>query len=208
MIFGSAALLALGLVSCENPADKTADASVKEAVAKVDSGAQGGVKYTFTPNSKIGFVGSKVTGSHTGGFKTFTGFFTVKDGAPVGNEHRVSIDMNSTFSDAEKLTGHLKSADFFDTEKFPQSTFDVTELKKNSDTDYTISGNFTLHGVTKNISFPATVSKNGEVVKINSKFDINRKDFGVVYAGKTDDLIRDQVVIELDLEAAPEGKGA
>lgn len=206
LLFGSAALLALGLVSCENPADKTADASVKEAVAKTDSGAQGGVKYAFTSNSKIGFVGSKVTGSHSGGFKTFTGYFTVKDGAPVGNEHKVSIDMTSTFTDAEKLTGHLKSPDFFDVEKFPQSTFDITELKKNSDTDYTVAGNFTLHGVTKNITFPATVSKNGETVKINSKFDIKRKDFGIVYAGKTDDLIRDEVVIELDLEAKPDGK--
>ena len=77
--------------------------------------------------------------------------------------------MTSTFTDAEKLTGHLKSGDFFDVEKFPQSTFDITELKKNSDSDYTVSGNFTLHGVTKNITFPATVSKNGEAVKINSK---------------------------------------
>jgi polyisoprenoid-binding protein YceI len=201
LLVGSAALFALGLVSCDNPASKTTDATVKDAVAKTDTGAEGGTKYVFTENSKIGFVGSKVTGSHTGGFKTFSGHFTVKDGAPVGNDHKVVIEMESTFSDAEKLTAHLKSPDFFDVEKFPQSTFDVTELKKNSDTEYTVAGNFTLHGVTKNISFPATVSAAGETVKINSKFDINRKDFGIVYPGKTDDLIRDEVIIELDLEA-------
>jgi polyisoprenoid-binding protein YceI len=204
LLVGSAALFALGLVSCDNPASKTTDATVKDAVTKTDTGAEGGTKYVFTENSKIGFVGSKVTGSHTGGFKTFTGHFTVKDGAPVGNDHKVSIDMSSTFSDAEKLTEHLKSPDFFDVEKFPQSTFDVTELKKDSDTQYTVSGNFTLHGVTKNISFPATVTAAGETVKINTKFDINRKDFGIVYPGKTDDLIRDEVIIELDLEAKAE----
>lgn len=191
-------------VSCENPADKTTDAKVSEAVEKSSTAEAGGTKYVFTPASQVNFVGSKVTGSHTGGFKTFTGHFTIKDGAPVGNDHKVTIDMSSTFSDAEKLTGHLKSPDFFDVEKFPQSNFDVTEIKKNSDTSYTVSGNFTLHGQTKNISFPATVSQGTDSVKIDAKFDINRKDFGIVYAGKADDLIRDEVVIELKLEAKPE----
>ncbi|MES2438278.1 MAG: YceI family protein [Verrucomicrobiota bacterium] len=191
-------------VSCENPADKTTDAKVSTAVEKSATPEAGGTKYVFTPTSQVNFVGSKVTGSHTGGFKTFTGHFTIKDGAPVGNDHKVVIDMNSTFSDAEKLTGHLKSPDFFDVEKFPQSTFDVTEIKKNSDTAYTVSGNFTIHGQTKNISFPATVSQGADSVKIDAKFDINRKDFGIVYAGKADDLIRDEVVIELKLEAKPE----
>lgn len=191
-------------VSCENPADKTADAKVSAAVEKSNSAEAGGTKYVFTPESQVNFIGSKVTGSHSGGFKTFTGHFTIKDGAPVGNDHKVVIDMKSTFTDADKLTEHLKSPDFFDVEKFPQSSFDVTEIKKNSETSYTVAGNFTIHGQTKNISFPATVSQGTGSVKINAKFDINRKDFGIVYAGKTDDLIRDEVVIELKLEAKPE----
>ena len=197
-------LIALGLVACKNPADKTADASVKEAVAKNDSGPQNGVKYVFTEQSKIGFVGSKVTGSHNGGFKKFSGYFTVKDGKPVGNEHKVVIDMASTWADAEKLTGHLKSPDFFDVQKFPEATFDVTEVKEDPSGNYLVSGNFNLHGVEKNITFPATVSQNGDAVNIGAKFDINRKDFAINYPGKVDDLIRDEVVIELDLEAKPQ----
>jgi polyisoprenoid-binding protein YceI len=202
-----AAFLALSLVSCENPADKTADANVKEAVAKTTDTAAG-TKYVFAPESKIEFTGSKVTGKHDGGFKTFTGHFTVKDGAPVGNDHKVVIDMTSTFSDDEKLTGHLKAPDFFDVEKFPETTFDVTDIEKESenasDTAYTVSGNFKLHGVEKNISFPATVTQDGETVKIAATFDIKRKDFGIVYPGKAEDLIRDEVVIRLDLIAKPE----
>lgn len=193
----------IAFVSCENPADKTTDAKVSGAVEKTAT-SESGIKYVFTPASQVLFVGSKVTGSHSGGFKAFTGYFTIKDGAPVGNDHKVVIDMKSTFTDAEKLTSHLKSPDFFDVEKFPESTFDITGIKKDSDTAYTVSGNFTLHGQTKNISFPATVSQSGDSVKIDAKFDINRKDFGIVYAGKTDDLIRDEVVIELKLEAKPE----
>lgn len=190
--------------ACENPADKTTDAKVSTAVEKSGTTAAGGTKYVFTPESKVNFVGSKVTGSHQGGFKAFTGYFTIKDGAPVGNDHKVVIDMKSTFADDEKLTGHLKSPDFFDIEKFPESTFDVTNIQKTSETAYTVSGNLTLHGQTKNISFPATVSQTGELVKIDAKFDIKRKDFGIVYAGKADDLIRDEVVIELKLEAKPQ----
>lgn len=191
-------------VSCENPADKTTKAKVGETVAKTETIKAGGTKYVFTAASQVNFVGSKITGSHNGGFKAFTGYFTIKDGAPVGNDHKVVIDMKSAYADNEKLTGHLKSPDFFDVEKFPEATFDVTTIAKSSDTAYTVSGNFTLHGKSKNISFPATVSQNGDAVKIDSKFNINRKDFDIVYAGKVDDLIRDEVVIELKLEAKPE----
>lgn len=198
-----AAFLALSLASCDNPADKTADASVKDAVAKTTDTAAG-TRYVFTPESKIEFTGSKVTGKHDGGFKTFTGHFTIKDNAPVGNDHKVVIDMSSTWSDSDKLTEHLKAPDFFDVEKFPETTFDVTEVKKDSDTAYTVSGNFKLHGVEKNISFPATVTQDGETVKIAATFDIKRKDFGIVYPGKAEDLIRDEVVIRLDLVAKPE----
>jgi len=198
-----AALFAFTVISCENPADKTSDAAVKDKVEKTTDAATG-TKYVFTPESTVGFVGSKVTGSHNGGFKTFTGHFTVKDGKPVGNDHKVVIDMASTFSDAEKLTGHLKSPDFFDVEKYPQSTFDVTEIKAGDNGTYTVAGNFTLHGVTKNISFPATVTQGTDTVTIKAEFDIKRKDFGIVYPGKAEDLIRDEVVIKLDLTAKPQ----
>lgn len=200
-----AVIIGFSLFSCENPADKTADASVKDAVEKsADPVPAAGTKYVFAPESKVEFTGSKVTGKHDGGFKTFTGYFTVQDGKPVGTDHKVVIDMTSTWSDAEKLTEHLKSADFFDAEKFPQSTFDVTGVTPGENGSYTVAGNFTLHGVTKNITFPATVTQDGEAVMIKAEFDIKRKDFGIVYPGKAEDLIRDEVVIRLDLKATPE----
>lgn len=196
--------LAAFISSCGNPADSTVDAEVKAPVEKETVDTAEGVKYVFTPESTIGFTGSKVTGSHDGGFNTFTGHFTLADGAPVGNDHKVTIDMRSTWSDDEKLTGHLKSADFFDVEQYPVSTFDVTGVEKQDDGSYHISGNLTLHGVEKNIKIPASVSMEEEKVRITSEFDINRKDFGINYPGKQDDLIRDEVVIRFDLTATPE----
>lgn len=185
--------------ACKNPADKTQAATVKDAV-EVTANAAGGARYVFTENSTVGFTGSKVTGSHNGGFNKVKGHFSVKEGALSGNDHQVVIEMDSLWADAEKLTGHLKSADFFDVEKYPEATFVATSLNKKSENAYDVSGNFTLHGKTKNITFPATVTENGDLVKIDAKFNINREDFGIVYPGMQDDLIRNEVVIELKLE--------
>jgi polyisoprenoid-binding protein YceI len=191
------------LVSCGNPADNTVSASIADAVEKSGSSSGGGIRYEFLPTSEINFVGSKVTGSHDGGFKTFSGHFTILGDEPVGDDHRVEIDMDSTWSDSERLTRHLKNEDFFHVEQFPTSTFEATSIARQGGDAFSISGNFTLHGVTKNITFPATVSRDGETIHIGAEFDINRKDFGIVYAGMTDDLIRDEVVIKLNLHAAP-----
>jgi polyisoprenoid-binding protein YceI len=199
--FSAPLVIAAGLVSCENPADKTADATTKDAVAVETDAATDGTTYVLAPESTVGFVGSKVTGSHEGGFKTVTGTFTVAGDEVSGGSFE--IDMNSIWSDSDKLTEHLKADDFFKVAEFPVSTFTVTEIKK-SDSGYGISGNLKMRGVEKNISFPATASKDGELVKVTAEFDINRKDWGIAYDGKVDDVIRDEVVIKFDLVAAPE----
>ncbi len=192
----------LALASCSDPAEKTTDATVAES-APVATSSQD-TTYSFTQNSAIGFVGSKVTGSHEGGFKKFSGHFVVHNGTPEAGEF--TIQMDSTWSDNEKLTGHLKAPDFFDVEQFPVSTFEVTAFTRKSDQQYELSGNLTLHGETKNITFPTQVTQTGDTVRVHAEFDINRKDFGIVYPGKPDDLIRDNVVIKFDLEAKAKAK--
>jgi polyisoprenoid-binding protein YceI len=203
LILSASALL---IASCENPADKTTSATVSDAVETAPAAeSAAGVKYVLAPSSEIHFTGSKVTGSHSGGFKSFTGEFTVADGNLVGSGHKVVIDMNSIWSDDDKLTAHLKNEDFFHVEKHPQASFELTGVKALAqEGQYEVSGNLTLIGNTKNISFPATATMEDGKAKIHAKFDLNRKDFGVVYAGMADDLIRDQVVIELKLEAVPQ----
>jgi polyisoprenoid-binding protein YceI len=195
-------------VSCENPADKTESATVTDAVevpATTSAPAQGAVTYSLLPESEIHFVGSKVTGSHNGGFKTFTGAFTVADGKLVGTGQKVEIQMDSIWSDNDNLTGHLKNEDFFNVEKHPTSTFELTGLEAGEgEGTYKVSGNLTILGNTRNLSFPATATMSGDKVSIQAKFDINRTDWGITYAGKTDDLIRNEVVIELKLVAAPQ----
>jgi len=193
------ALAALTLAACEDPAKNKAKAVTGEAKTEsVSPSAVGEAKdYKFDQTtSKVGWVGSKVTGKHEGGFGSFRGTVHVVDGNPEKSSVQVDIDMPSITSDQEKLTGHLKSADFFDVEKFPKATFASTSVKGN-----TITGNLTLHGVQKQIAFPATVKINADDVSVDSEFAINRKDFGVNYPGKQDDLIRDDVVIKLTIRA-------
>jgi len=155
------------------------------------------------PQSKIEWTGSKVTGKHEGSFQQFDGWIALADDKPETAKFAVAIDMTSVKSDDEKLTGHLKSPDFFDVEKNPKASFVSTEIKAGGEkgATHTITGDLTLRGVTKPVSFPATVKVTADKVTAKSEFSINRKDWGIVYAGKADDLIRDNVVIKLDLAA-------
>lgn len=202
------ALLALGLTLGACAADPAADAPAAEvseaapATTPKPAPAVAATTYSFTEDSTIGFVGSKVTGSHDGGFKDFGGSMAVAGDDPTTTEVQVTIQTDSLWTDSEKLTGHLKSADFFDTAAYPTATFQSTGVTENADGTYTVTGDLDLHGVTKSISFPATieVTEAGDFTA-NAEFSIKRFDFGIEYKGKADDLIRDDVLIKLDLKA-------
>lgn len=171
----------------------------KRAVAPVAGSLTGAETYTFTGESKVEFTGVKPFGSHNGGFKKTSGQFQVKNGVPVSGSF--TIDMTSIWSDDEKLTKHLKNEDFFHVEKHPQSTFQIAGFQKQSETRYTVSGNFMMKGVTHNLTFPATVDQAGKVVKVSSQFQINRRDWGVSHKGVSDGLIRNKVKIRFFLVA-------
>ena len=203
VLFMVTGLLVLG---CKNPGAEVVPAKVEaapgskaEAAPSGEADATSASSLAITPsNSKIEFVGAKVTASHDGGFTDFSG--EVDLGDPVeASAIELTIQTNSLFADKEKLTKHLKSPDFFDVTKFPTATFRSTEIKKDGE-GHTISGDLTLHGVTKRISFPATVTVTESEVTANAEFSINRQDFGIAYAGMKDDLIRDLVVIKLSLQ--------
>lgn len=154
--------------------------------------------------SKVEFTGSKVTGKHDGGFKAFNGTIDLVDEKAADSKVQFEIDMSSVFTDTDGLTKHLQTGDFFEVEKFPRATFYsksiVADGAKGVD-GYIVTGDMTLHGVTKSVTFPATIKVEPAMVSVNSEFSINRKDFGIVYAGKADDLIRDDVVLRLGLNA-------
>lgn len=204
LVLAGTLALAAGIACDNNPTKDKAKAEVAEAVKAPEPTPAGGSTYTFSQDgSKLEWVGAKVTGKHDGGFKTFSGTVRLPDGKLENGTVTVDIDTESVFSDAEKLTGHLKSPDFFDTAKFPKARFASTAIKPGGEggATHTVTGNLELHGVTKSITFPAKIRQSGDEVTVEAEFGINRKDFGILYAGKADDLIKDDVLIKLDLHA-------
>lgn len=188
------------LTACSDPAADKPKVTATEAVP-IATPATTGERYSISnDNSKIEFVGSKVTGSHNGSFQKFSGTIDYA-GQPEKSQVSVNIDMNSVETDTAKLTEHLKTADFFEVSKYPQATFQSTEIKAGGEKGgtHTVTGNLQLHGVTKSITFPATINVTGDAVTVDSTFAINRKDFGINYAGAADNLIRDDVVLTLKI---------
>jgi polyisoprenoid-binding protein YceI len=207
---GLAFCLGLAAGACSNPADDAPPAQVSDAPAPAaaapDAAPASADLRTYSVSgetSTLDWVGSKVTRSHDGGFKVFSGEVTT-DGTPTGTSVQVTIDTTSLWSDTEKLTGHLKSADFFDVEKYPSASFESTSIAPGADGSgsYTVTGNLDLHGVEKQVSFPATIEIREDGVDVDAEFSIQRSQWGIVYAGMADDLIREDVVIKLDVNAA------
>jgi len=195
------------LAACDNnPIKDKVKADVAEPVKTTAAPVEGARKFVFSQDgSKLEWVGAKVTGKHDGGFKVFSGTVEVPGGKVEAGKVTVDIDATSVFSDNEKLTGHLKSADFFEVEKFPKARFVSTAVTPGgaAGATHTVTGNLELHGVTKSISFPAKIRASESEVAIEAEFGLNRKDFGILYTGKADDLIKDDVLIKLNIQAKP-----
>ena len=212
LLFG---ILSLGifLTACEDPAANkpkatTTNSSNATTNAANNSTAAAPAKsetLAINPeNSKVEFVGSKVTGKHDGGFKKFAGSVALVNGKPEDSTVSIDIDMNSVFTDTDALTKHLQTGDFFDVANNPKGSFKATKIVADPEKgagNYLVTGDLTLRGVTKSVTFPATITVSDGNVVVKAEFSINRKDFNILYAGKADDLIRDDVVIKLDLNA-------
>ncbi|MGY8653349.1 MAG: YceI family protein [Verrucomicrobiia bacterium] len=221
----SSTLLVL-VLGCSDPADNVPAAVVTETVKETPNesaavgekpdqaapapaapaaaaAAEGGKSFVLGGDSKIDFLASKAVGGETpGGFKKFVGQLSVVDGNLVATGSKIVIDMESTWTKSEKLTAHLKNEDFFNAPKFPTSTFEATEILASEDI-YKISGNLTMHGITKPISFPAAVQVSDDKVTLKSKFSINRYDFDMKYKGQADNVIRERVTLTIDVTATP-----
>ncbi|UQA57555.1 YceI family protein [Polyangium aurulentum] len=208
------AALLLSLAACADPtADKPKATVTTPTPATTQAAATTPAGVTETAaidaaTSSIGFVGSKVTGSHEGKFEKFSGTLSLADGKAEGGKLTIEADVSSVKTDAADLDKHLKAPDFFDVEKFPKATFSSSSIKAGGEkgATHTVTGELDLHGVKKTISFPATITTSPDAVTGTAEFSINRKDFGIAYAGKTDDLIRDDVLLKLNLKA-PRKKG-
>lgn len=207
-------ILAVGLLAsfgCKSEIDGKTAAAVSDpapaatANQAAEKPAEPVAKSTEVPfdaaASKVEWVGAKVTGDHKGGFKKIEGTVTYgPDGTLTGVNAK--IDTTSVFSDTDKLTQHLMSGDFFDVEKYPTATFSSTSITPGGEGGtHTVKGNLDLRGVTKEITFPATIKQEGPNTVAHAEFTLKRFDFNINYKGKADDLIKDEVLMKLHIVA-------
>lgn len=202
----SALALLLATTACKSELDNKEVAKVAEPVSAADKPAVEPVKAgevrtlnVDTQTSSVDFVAAKVTRDHTGKFQISEGKVELSGSTPTRLD--VTVKLDSVTTDTEKLTGHLKSPDFFEVEKYPTSRFVATQFVSRSEGGtHTVTGELDLHGVKKQISFPVTIAIQGNTASGKAEFKINRKDFGIVYPGMPDDLIKDEVLLKLDLK--------
>ncbi|MBA9075493.1 MULTISPECIES: YceI family protein [Rufibacter] len=172
-----------------------------------------GADYKVVANqSKVAWVGTKVTGEHSG-------TISIADGKLVSDGKNIlggtfTIDMGSIactdISDAkmnQNLVGHLKSEDFFGTAKYPTSTLVIKNAKATGKGQYLVSGDLTIKGITKPIQFPATIQHAGNQIKANAKVTVDRTKYDIKYGSGSffdnlgDKAISNDFVLDINLVA-------
>lgn len=216
--FYSMAMLSMLLAaSCaQNPQSDEAEVSAAEDVEQVSASA---TDYELDiDQSELRWNGFKPTGQHYGTIAIQDGTIAVENGKIVGGSF--TMDMNEIDvqdlegEDRQKLTGHLKSEDFFAVEQYPTSEFVITEVNeyqggamassgenenlsvkvnneeiseyKLENPTHTITGNLTMRDTTLSITFPARVSMEGNQITAEAKFNIDRTNWKVSYNDEGD----------------------
>src|SRR5262249_49853347 len=147
-----------------------------------------------------------------GRFSDFEGTITYDDDEPERSSvdvviHAVSVDTNERDRDA-----HLRSADFFDVEKYPSLTFKSTRITRTGSDTFDVAGDLTIHGVTKRVTFAATSLGKAadpwgqERLAFEAEAHIDRKDFGLHWNAALETggfLVGDEVKISVSVEALP-----
>jgi polyisoprenoid-binding protein YceI len=166
--------------------------------------------------TKMIWTATKVTGAHTGGLTVKQGTVVANGGALVSAH--VVMDMTSiTCTDmqgtgAERLVGHLKSADFFDTDQHPSASFTSTKVEPIADAlpgqpNYTITGDLTIKGITHPVTFACIVWRDGKALRAAANLTFDRTKYDIKYRSGTffpeigDKMIHDEVSLTFDLKA-------
>ena len=217
------ALLALG--ACTNAPESD---QAKTSDAQTAATATGENWVVDTSQSRLEWIGTKVTGYHSGSVPVKSGTLTSNNNNLAAG--RFTLDMSrmavtgpkeADAASNQKLLGHLQSPDFFDVANHPEAAFEITGVQpftgtvqdttdprqeaisayKVANPTHTISGNLTIKGVTKNIEFPARVSISGNQLEALAKFNIDRRQWNITYPGKPDDLIRNDIHMGIAIRA-------
>lgn len=206
----------LFLTSCQD--DPKADQATT-GEAQIVNATTGNTYQADLAQSRVEWTGTKPVGQHRGAMKLKEGSVSVDNGNVTGG--KFVIDMQSMelidedTATNRKLGGHLKGDDFFQVDKHPTANFEITGVKAGveqpageelimKDATHMVTGNLTLKGITKSITFPAKISVSDNNVTADANFNIDRTQWNIVYGNDKslgDTFIRPTVNIVLHLVA-------
>ncbi len=146
-----------------------------------------------------------------GQFKVMSGHLHIDEQNPANSWVEAQVETASIDTRDAKRDGHLASPDFFDAATYPTITFKSTKVEHVSGNEYNVTGDLSMHGVTKPVTFKAEYNGQGknpwgqQIAALNATTKINRKDWGLSYNQALETggwLVAEEVKLEIDLEAA------
>ena len=212
MFFIPAVCAALVLSSCGGSSKveesgKVAEASAVALTYEIDSAS-----------SNVAWLAKKVGGQHSGTVAIKSGKLQADSGMISAGNFVLDMtsvavtDIPASEEGNGKLVGHLKSEDFFSVEKNPMANFDIVSVEPIAGAaagaaNFTVKGNLTIKGISKAITFPATIDMTSEMVSAKATFEIDRTEWDIKFlSGKFfkdlgDKVIYDNFQISFDLKA-------
>ncbi len=150
-----------------------------------------------------------------GEFKKTTGVVTLDDKEPSKSSVEATIDATTIETRVEMRDADLRSSNFFDVAKYPTITFRSTKVEKTGKDRYAVTGDLTMHGVTKPVVLDATLTPEvkdfaGKLRRgVQATTKLNRQDFGLKYGKMVEagPVVGDEIAIEIDAELVKEGLG-
>ena len=166
--------------------------------------------YTVDRNhSEAAFQVRHILTKVRGTFRDFSGTINVDKAKPENSSVEFVIKATSIDTGTQKRDDHLRSPDFFDVAKYPEITFKSTKVVSKGNGKFDVTGDFTMHGVTKQITLPVTFLgeqkfMNGTKAGFETGLTINRTDYGLVWNKAVESggvLVGEEVEIAINIEA-------
>jgi polyisoprenoid-binding protein YceI len=174
--------------------------------------------YTIDKNhSDVSFQVRHFVSKVRGGFTDFDGTIQIDQARPEASSVVFAIKAASINTNNEDRNKHLSSPDFFDTAKFPEISFKSTKIAPAGKDKYNVTGNFTMHGVTKEITLPVEFTgtardpRGDERAGFELATTVNRKDYGIKWNKALDNgslMLSDNVAVTISLETVKKGPEA
>jgi len=209
-------IIVLGLIWWFGSNDETNEVKTGDAEPEV---SQDGDKLSISRESTIRWTGKKpliVGYEDTGTIPLKEGFVflddndTISGGEFIFDIKNITPDKTGSGGGESRLQNHLRSADFFDVEKFPESKFVITKIDFDEslsaeNANALVTGNLTIKDTTNSISFPALITEDNDKFKISATFDIDRTKWNIRYGSGSffdnlGELVIDDIV-KLNIEA-------